>query len=210
MNTARPYLLLLSLSLFAPLVAACSSLLAPVPDRTSYYILTPIAASATSPSTGSELTIGLGEIHLPAYLDRREMVTRIDANRLKIADNDLWAEPLSAAVRSVLNENLAQLLGPVRIVNYPWYSSTHVDYAVTLNATNFQCDTGRQCRVDAQWSISNQAGQMVCQGHSAITLTADSDSASAQAAALSQALGQMSRQIADSVSQASQAHAAAH
>jgi len=208
MNTARHYLPLLGLGLLVSL-AACTSLLAPVPDRTSYYILTPVAAGPTPPALGTGLTIGLGEIHLPDYLDRREMVTRVDANRLNIAANDLWAEPLNAAVRSVLNENLAQLLGRVRMVNYPWYSSTHVDYAVAINASNFQCDTRGQCLLDAQWNISNQAGQMVRQGHSALTVAADSDAASAQAAALSQALGQMSRQIADALVQASQARAAA-
>lgn len=206
MNKARSCFLL-ALGLLAPLLATCTSLLAPVPDRTSYFILTPQAANGAPARAGAGLTLGVGEIQLPDYLNRREMVTRVDANRLEISGNDLWAEPLNAAVRSVLGEDLAQLLGPVRIVNYPWYSTTRVDYAVTLNATNFQCDTQAQCRLDAQWSISNQAGEVIRQERSAIGVAASSNAASAQAAALSQALGQMSQQIATAIEQEQQARA---
>src|SRR4029077_20509436 len=67
----------------ALLLGACS-LLAPR-DRSRFYVLTPLAvtdptSSATPP--GRRMALGLGPVNVPSYLDRPEIVTRVNPNEL--------------------------------------------------------------------------------------------------------------------------------
>ncbi|HVN63522.1 MAG TPA: ABC-type transport auxiliary lipoprotein family protein, partial [Candidatus Binataceae bacterium] len=78
---------LLAAGALACTIAGCSSLLAPRPDPTKFYVLTP-ASETTAPapqSSAGEFVLGLGPIKLPAYLDRAEVVTRAVPNRLDLS-----------------------------------------------------------------------------------------------------------------------------
>jgi uncharacterized lipoprotein YmbA len=63
---------------------------------TKLYILSPLAGPAVEMHNKTDeifMTIGVGPVHLPEYLDRPEIVTRINPNELKLAEFDIWAEP---------------------------------------------------------------------------------------------------------------------
>jgi uncharacterized lipoprotein YmbA len=49
--------------------------------------------------------LGVGPVRLPAYLDRREIVTRAGPARLEVASVDHWAAPLDVLFTSVLAED---------------------------------------------------------------------------------------------------------
>ncbi|GEM_PF-2436854 len=53
---------------------------------------------------------------LPDYLQRGSIVTRLDANRVKIAANDQWAGDLSDGMGRVLANTLGDCLGPTKVV----------------------------------------------------------------------------------------------
>src|SRR5271170_7196429 len=68
------------------------AILAPQKDISKFYLLTPTADTAASTtaqtptqSASDRFTIGLGPIKLPPYLDRPEVVTRADPNRLELS-----------------------------------------------------------------------------------------------------------------------------
>ena len=122
-------------------LSACSSVLSPVPDKSRFFLLTPIAQSdAGSAGQGntSGLTLGLGPVKFPAYLDRSEVVTRVEPNRVVVSENDHWAEPLKTNFTRVLSQNLSVLLGGSQILSFPWYSSTHLDYQVVIDVQRFR------------------------------------------------------------------------
>src|SRR5207253_2828062 len=82
------------------ILAAGCSVLSPQPDRSRFYILTPVAnsgvvaATPASTSTDSQLTIGVGPVDFPDYLRRLPVVTRVAPNRIELSDEKRWAEPL--------------------------------------------------------------------------------------------------------------------
>ncbi len=184
--------------------AAGCSVLAPQPDRTQYFILSPMAeggsggvANASSPS----LSIGVGPIKFPDYLKRPWVVTRAASNRLMVSDVKRWAEPLDRNFESILCQNLSRMLGTQKIVSYPWYADTHIDYQVKVWVSRFETSEEGGSQLSAQWTIVNpRDGSELASGESSASapVQAGEDGPSA---ALSRDLGDMSRQIADRIAQ---------
>jgi uncharacterized lipoprotein YmbA len=195
----------LSVAACCSLWLGCGSLLAPLPDNTRYYVLTSgegRAPATPAPPASSPLVVGLGPISLPGYLDRQQIATRVNPNRLDYSDNDLWAQPLSANFTQVLGQNLASLVRASQIVDYPWYSTQPMDYAVQVRAAHFECAKDGDCQLDATWSIVEpRSGKVLRRQHNDLVAPAGGGDPSAKVAALSRVLFQMSQQIAQALRQ---------
>jgi len=189
-------LLPIALGLLACAAAACNPL-APQPDRTEYFVLSPTAESGTAASTAStaRLALGVGPIKFPDYLKRPGVVTRASSDRLLVSDEKRWGEPLDRNFESVLCQNLSQILGTEKIITYPWYSDTHIDYQVEVRVFRFEATADGRSQMAAVWTIRD--------GHDGHELATGESNASSPlpggdlvgSAALSQDLGQLSSQI---------------
>ncbi|MGH7813203.1 MAG: PqiC family protein [Candidatus Binataceae bacterium] len=180
-------------------IAGCSSILAPQPDRTKFYVLTPVPESATPAQNGAPngRVIGLGPVKLPAYLDRPEIVTRAAPNRIELSKIDRWAEPLHGNFVQVLSRDLSARLGAGRIVRFPWYSTTPIDLQVRLEVYRFETGAQGTAHLTAGWTLVNGAGTTVLyNGQSDISENAKAGDATEAAAALSRAVNVLSGQIA--------------
>ncbi len=201
-----------AMSLGFILMSACSLLPPPQPDPSKFYVLTALsgpASDAAPPGAAdlSHLAIGLGPVTLPEYLHRREVVTRAAPNRLDLSATDFWAEPLDESFRRVLEENLSILLGTKQIVEFPWYSTTVLDYQVQVEVQRFECDGSGNAQLHAVATVKDpKSGQVLTSQQANLSEAAGSASAEARAAALSNDLGNLSRQIADEVRRAQAEH----
>ncbi len=198
----------LKLHTLAPLCAltivlAGCTFLQPVPDHTRYFLLTamPSAQSAPIGRNTSALVLGLGPVKLPDYLDRSEIVTRTQSNQVQFSDMDHWAEPLKDNFTHVLAQNLSALLGTQQIVNFPWYSSTHIDYQIAIAVDRFECDWEGNARLAARWSINNPVnGKILYRDNSDLSAPCGTNPDQA-VGALSRTAADLSRQIAAAVAQ---------
>ena len=77
--------------------------------------LSPASASDLSETKQSSLSIGLGPVTFPEYLNRPQIVTKAGAHEVELAEFHKWAEPLKENVVNVLQENLSGLLSTDRI-----------------------------------------------------------------------------------------------
>jgi uncharacterized protein len=134
------------------ILAGCSPL-APRPNYAKYFVLTPIADSATPPVSSSKLAIGVGPIDFPGYLQRTQVVTRSAPNQIDLSPIDRWGEPLDKNFKRVLSENLAELLNTYRIEQYPWSYETKVNYQVVIEVLNFETTSDGQSLMRARWII---------------------------------------------------------
>src|SRR5262249_45023810 len=85
-----------------------------VSDPTQYYTLgqpaarnTESRAMASTPRSSmaaSTVSIGVGPVIMPSYLDRTQIVTRTAADQLDLANFHRWAEPLQEGIVRVLAE----------------------------------------------------------------------------------------------------------
>lgn len=177
------------------------SFLAPVKDVSRYFVLTPEGemTSAAPGGSGGELRVGLGPLNLPGYLERRELVTRIAGNQLRFSPDELWAEPLPGNFAQVLAQELSNRLDGARIVMFPWYSSTRLDYSVALDLSHFECDGARDCLLSGELAIGDGRGQILHRDHVYIVSHAEAPGGDATAAALSRDVAQLSAKIAKAI-----------
>ena len=77
------------------------------------YTLVPKRGTQTYPSSN---TIVVRRPTVAGYLDRRDIVMGIDRDKLEVAGDANWAEPLDAMVGRVLAEDLAQRLPNSRVL----------------------------------------------------------------------------------------------
>lgn len=126
---------------------------------------------ALSPAPGSGLTetkqlnlsLGLGPITFPQYLDRPQIVTKVSAHEVKLAEFHKWAEPLSENTSHVLAENLSALLSTDRIVQYPWKRSISPDYQLSVEFIQFDGRKSQEAVLKVRWSLVKDDGNTVLQ-----------------------------------------------
>ncbi len=184
----------------------CASVIfGPRPDPPKFFVLTPTSgapAPPSAPSSGTGLTLGLGPVKLPAYLDRNEVVVRAAENRIELLKNDRWGESLEKNFTRVLARDLAAQLGTQQIVVFPWYATTLIDLQVQVDVYRFETDPQGSAQLSAKWTIRSGDG-------SKILYTAESNFAQPSkpgdtteaVAALSRDTGDLSREIANMVHQ---------
>jgi uncharacterized lipoprotein YmbA len=191
------------LSLFGGAVLAGCTVLAPQPDYSKFFILSPLSdpASSTrvSTSSGQRLIIGLGPIDFPDYLRRLEVVTRTSPNELHLSAVDRWGEPLDRNFSRVLSENLSRLLNTEQIEKFPWTRRTQIDYQVMVDVLRFETTADNQAQLAARWIINDGSSGKDLYASETITSTPVGKGQTAAATALSADLATMSRDIASQV-----------
>lgn len=189
----------------------CGPILAPTPDRAKFYLLTPADSAPAASSLGSDFTLGLGPVKLPPYLDRPEVVTRAAPNRLELSKTDRWGESLQTSFTTVLSRDLAAQLGTHQILVFPWYSTAHIDLQVEVDVYRFETDGKGDAQLSARWTINNPVDKSILySAESNLTQPSKPGDATDAAAALSRALADFSREIANMVTQVRAQHPAVH
>src|SRR5262245_63848315 len=89
---------------------------------TQFYVLPSPPGGPAAPAGASPraLTVGVGPVTVPPYLDRPQIVTRTSPVKLALADFDHWAGPLADTIARGLVEHLGLLIPTERVVLYPW------------------------------------------------------------------------------------------
>jgi uncharacterized protein len=181
----------------------CASL-APKPDPSRFFTLTALPQTEQTPaksaSRAGQISLGLGPIKFPGYLDREELVSRVSQNRFAIAENDRWAESLADNFSRVLAQNLAALLGTDRIILYPWPSNRRPAYQVEIEVLRFEPDASHNAQLFARWTVRDTGGKKPpTLRESRVNRPLTGTSMEASVAALSEALGELSQEIAAAV-----------
>jgi len=141
-------------------------------------------------------------VRLPAYLDRSQMISRTDANQLQMDEFERWAGGLSPNINDVMAENLSRMLGTDRVVTHPWARAVPVQYQVALDIRRFDVAEDNKVYLLAQWRLFAGDGKQLLEiKRTEFTQTVNGSSYGARAAAQSDALAELSRQIAEVIRQ---------
>jgi uncharacterized lipoprotein YmbA len=200
MKRAAHFAMIAIVAIMAAAVSSCSLGLQPRPDESKFFVLAPVTAARSSAAAGgSDIVIGIGPIKLADYLERQEIVTRVAPNRMVLSGTDRWAEGLGGNFTQVLAQDLGAALGTQRIVFFPWYQTTAVDYQVRVDVYRFEGDQSGAVTLTAHWQILDGAGKMLYVTDSTFTATAAAPGTTAVVAAMSSALGDLAQQIASEI-----------
>ena len=98
-------------------------------------------------------SVGFGPLLMPDYLDRPQIVTRGDPNRLQIDEFHRWGGELASDIKRVMAQNLSLLLNSDRVQIYPWPTSDQLDYQVRFALIRLDGEVGKQARARVRWEI---------------------------------------------------------
>ena len=191
----RSRFLLIGLGLL--LVLGCTS-----SPASRFYTLSSLQGGGNpkeSPSDQS-LTILVGPVKLPDYLDRAEIVARSGSNRIIVSDFDLWAGSLSEGFSQTIATNLSVLLPADSVIVYPRPRLSSVVYQVVVDVIRFDGPLGGDVSLIARWAIlEGKERKLVSVRKSSFVEPSGAQGYEAMVAADSRALEKLSREIAEAI-----------
>ncbi len=126
-------------------------------DPTHFYLLrameVPVGASIGDAGQPG-MSLGLGPISIPKYLERPQIVTRVSPHEIELAEFHKWGAPLKENVSHVLEENLSELLDTEKIVTYPWNRSKMPDYQLSLDVIQFDGMNNQEAVFKVRWALA--------------------------------------------------------
>ena len=137
------------------LATGCSS------KNSDFYILNPERLSNIQQHKGCRNIIMIERVKIPGYIDKPEIVTRINQNELFQAEFHRWAEPLSGNISDVIAQNLSSQLSQDSILTAPRLTTSHINYFLTLKVNQFDVDSGGQSILKVSWSIYNHERKLI-------------------------------------------------
>ena len=177
--------------------SACAS-----SPNSHFYMLAPMQEAAVSAPAAADnrVSICVGPVLVPGYLDRMPMCVRDSAHEVTYAEFHRWAESLEHGISRVLVENLSQLLGTARIDVFPWKTPAPADYQVRVMLIRFDGALGEQAVLKARWSLTVAGKEMpVVDTMSAMTEPVKSKTYAALVEAQNRTLDRLSREIASAI-----------
>lgn len=164
---------------------------------TRFYLLKATAEKPTPGPAADGPSVVIEPVQVAAYLDRRQIVSRLGDGEVHVAEFHQWAEPLADGVRRVLVEDLSRRLSSQRV----WAGDPVVAQSgglrVRLMLLRFDRAPGEPLVLTAHWSVAAGAGgKLVAERLSTLRVPVAGTEVGAQVEAQSRALTMLSEQIA--------------
>ncbi|HYB98953.1 MAG TPA: PqiC family protein [Candidatus Limnocylindrales bacterium] len=194
MKQTAALVMLLNLS-----VAGCGFSLAPTPDPTAFYVLSPIDHADTPPSQ-STLRVGIGPISLPEYTAETKIARRSGEASIDYIPLAQWAEPVEEGFSRALMQNLISRIGSPYVVRYPWYATQDAMLAVPVDVVRFEPTTDGRAVLVARWRIEDALTRRLLVSHeSRIEEPVGGHDTAATVAALNRAIDRLAADIARAI-----------
>ncbi|MBN2886041.1 MAG: membrane integrity-associated transporter subunit PqiC [Chromatiaceae bacterium] len=180
----------------ASLLGACAST-----PPANFYSLRALESAQPLAGARPELTIGVGPVRFPRFLDHAQIVTRASAHRLALDEFERWGGTLEDDFSRVLSENLSALLGTGRVLVLPSDWRAPLDRRIGAEVLAFEGMPDGQARLKVRWMLQdpNQEGpplMRVTQYSGALSAPGDTE---ALITTLSALLAEFSRDVAEAV-----------
>ncbi len=194
------FLLALMIGGVAFLLAACINLgTGRSPGVKLYMLETGLLEAGTEAKAAlpTGFTLGVGPIKTPQYLNRPMIVTRTGPNEVQSDEFHQWAEPLPENMSRVMSADLLALTGAAHSFAFPWRSAIPIDVQVAVNVMQFDVSPEGGVTLKAQWSLIGEKGKQVqLTRRSVVTRQVQGSGYADRVAGMSQALGDLTREIA--------------
>lgn len=123
---------------------------APSP-ASSFYTLNPVQAVGQA-QRADPILIAIDPVTVPELVDRPQIVSRLDANRVSIDEFARWAEPLKSQISRVLAANLAQRIPGAIVSSYPQRVDENA-YRVSVDVQSFDSSADGTVTLAVIWSV---------------------------------------------------------
>jgi hypothetical protein len=166
----------------------------------TYFTLSAVAAPDGAPvATRPELGLALGQVEIPRYLDRPELVTRTGPHRLRMWNGVRWGGSLQDDVQRVLADDLSRLLGTTRVAVYPDEARFPVKARVLVELLDLGGAPGQPVVLRSRYTLAGADGRALAVGELDLSQPAASASWDDYVAAQRGALDALARGLAERI-----------
>lgn len=120
---------------------------------TNYYLL----ESDVDPLQADRMpktTLRVAQVEVPAYLNRNNIVSRVKGQTaLIIAEFHLWAEPVGAGVRRVVEETLLRPMLDAGVNVLPPGTASGGDFILLIDIQRLDGNFNEKAVLDARWTL---------------------------------------------------------
>ena len=146
-----------------------------------------------------EVSLLVGPITVPAYLDRKQIVVRQPGVEVSVNDFDHWAEPLSDNLKRVFVANLSTLLSSSQVYNREHRNLPDTKYQLTIDISRFDNSAEGAGVLLAFWTLSDRKGKVIKREKSLITAQSSTGEIESYVETLNELISEFSRQLADEI-----------
>jgi uncharacterized protein len=170
------------------------------------YTLTP-APSTAAAQAPSNVSVVVGPVSVPAYVDVPQIVLSTGPNQLAHDEFNRWASPLQSNIARVVAEDLVTMLGTPRVTLFQQAAaSTKHDYRVAIEVQSFESALGEAATLNAVWVVHRVSDGQTQTGRTSAREAITQKGYDALVAAHSRAIDRMSQDIADTIRALDRAH----
>ena len=191
-------ILIFGMTIMTLLLAGCGT-----SPPAKFYTLTPVVVQRPPEKvveTDKYTPIGIGPVEIPEYLDRPEIVTRAEQNQLILSEFNLWGGVLKSDINRVLLENISALLAGDGIPIITWKAAVTEVHKVPVLISRFDGSLNDSIVLKATWAVLEKEGKTFeFLRESNITIPVKGSSYSSVVTAMSEALGELSKEIASGI-----------
>jgi uncharacterized lipoprotein YmbA len=168
---------------------------------TKYYLIDPVESGALNFTSDKPLAIEIIDVHIPHYLERFHIATRVEENRLNFSESNQWGENLRKNLMRTLSRNLSRLLSTQDIGTPLNRSSSSPDYRVQLYIEQFELGVDHMVRLAARWQISatDMPEPLAIHNQEMVGLAIEPNNYDQMVTSMRQLYGELSRKIAESI-----------
>ncbi len=162
-----------------------------------YYQLT---SDGAAPTGTSGLSVGVGPVSLPGYMDRAELVFQSGPNEFQVPSDAHWTGGLKENVSRVLATNLGRRLHSGNVLAFPWNPGAKLRYQIAVDVSQFHAISGQGAVLEVSWRVLNSDGSnTIRRGNGAFHAPIVGDGYGAVVAAENNLLGQLADSMAASL-----------
>jgi uncharacterized protein len=177
------------------LLCACAS---SPPVR--FFVLDPIAPSSMDMPKPAGSPVQIVSVHMPAILDRRQMVREDAPNKLTVSAQNRWGAPLPDMTQRVLSQDLMLRVAPGRLI-LPEQPAPAGTSSVSVDILQFGLEATGNVILDGSWSIVPSGAEAAATSHAfQLNQHAPGGDYAEQARVMSLLVGQLADSIAHELS----------
>jgi uncharacterized lipoprotein YmbA len=188
------------------IISACVNLGPSTSSATRYYLLESRIDESmqTQAEIGLEdIVVGIRPVGIPAYLDRPQLVTRLDGNELRVEEFSQWAEPLIDSISRVIEQNLRTLTGSRQLYASTTWHPSKPDLLLSIEVLGFEADAAGKVTLNAVWRISKPDGPgVLIEKRSILSRPSNGPRTGEIVESMSVVLAELSREMADALAEA--------
>ncbi|MFL9945949.1 PqiC family protein [Paraburkholderia agricolaris] len=171
------------------LVAGCAT-----SPPSQFYTLSPVQLVELRPAV-KPVAIAIGPVTVPDLVDRPQIVSRVDENRVSIDEFARWADPLKSQIARVIAADLTQCLPGSIVSVYPQRADDNA-YRVSVDVQSFDSATSGTVMLAAIWSVRAPKRGEPVGGRTVVREVVSGPGYNALVSAYSRALASVARAIA--------------